>query len=307
MISWKDITWKGAPSGNYTEGRPAAPRFITMHHVVGSMESVNNKVQNTYQYSCHFTVGERGIWQFVDTDNISYCNANWASNQESITIEHEGDWRNGYRNEGCIENSAQLIALIRKTHPSIIGFQRHNQVAQTACPCDLPCEEIWNRSTQILNPPAPVPAPAPPATSIQITDIQNRVVLLNKDANLWDLNFNTWAEAKSVKVIPKGTEVEISAIAKHPLGGSYYMTEYSFSKGIKNGINVADCEEKPVPPVVVPPVVVPPVVVPPVVTPPVVTPPVDPNLPIEGEDAANWLKRIFQWVMDLLSKFKFKK
>ena len=141
-----------------------------------------------------------------------------------------------------------------------------------------------------------------------MTDIQNRKIVLNKDANLWDLNFNTWAEAKAVKTLPKGTEIEVSATAKHKLGGLYYMTEYSFSKGIMNGFNSADCSEINVPPEVTPEPPKPdiPPVVPPVI-PPVITPPVDPNLPADGEDAAGWLKRIFAWVINILGKFKFKK
>jgi N-acetylmuramoyl-L-alanine amidase CwlA len=241
---------------------------------VGTASSALSKFLNpANESSAHFVVDTDKIYCLVDTDNTAYTNANWASNLESVTIEHAGDWRNGYRNEGVINQSAILVAWLRSLYPNATP-QRHREVAATACPGDLPVEEIWNKATAILNPPKPAPAPVPPATPIQITDIANRVVVTKKDANLWDLNFNTWAEAKSVKVIPKGTEVEISAVAKHPLGSSYYMTEYSFSKGIKNGINVVDCEEKP--PVVEPPIVVPPVDPP--VTPPI-EPPVEPTYP----------------------------
>lgn len=282
-MTWNDIPFKGCNPANYTVGRQGTPvRYITFHHIVGSMESAWSAWQNpSRQASSHFAVGERGAWQFVDTDNTAWCNGNWNSNLESISIEHEGDWRNGYTNEGCIQKSAELIAFLRQEHPTIIGFQRHRDVSLlgTACPCDLPCEEIWNRSTAILNPPAPVPAPAAPVSSLQITDVTNKFVVTNKDANLWNLDFTTWAGAQSVKVIPAGTKVEISATAKHPLGGTYYMTEYSYSKGIHNGINVADCVdyvEVPTtpPPTVTPPEVKPPIVDPPVVTPPIITPPI---------------------------------
>lgn len=241
-------------SPNYSEGRQGTPvRRIAFHHVVGTAASAVSKFKSSAsQTSAHFVVAPTKIYCCVDTDNTAWTNGNWASNLESVTIEHEGDWRNGYRNDGVIEQSAKLVAWLRTIYPNATPI-RHRDVAQTQCPGDLPVEEIWNKATAILNPPKPTPV-TPPATAIQITDIQNRVVVTKKDANLWDLNFNTWAEAKSVKVIPKGTEVEISAIAKHPLGSSYYMTEYSFAKGIKNGINIVDCEEKPAPPVVTPPV-----------------------------------------------------
>ena len=247
-MNWNTITWKGSP--NYTVGRQGKqPRFITFHHIVGTMESAATRFANaSQQVSTHFAVGSKGFWQFVDTDNTAWGNGNWNSNLESISIEHEGDWRFGFYNEDTINKSAQLVAFLRKEHPSIVGFQRHRDVYSTACPGDLPCEEIWNRATAILNPPKPTPAPAPPVPALQITDIQNRIVVAKKNTNLWNLDFTTWAGAKAVKEIPKGTEIEVSAIAVHPLGGRYYMSEYSFSKGIRNGINVVDCEEKVVPP-----------------------------------------------------------
>lgn len=93
-------------------------------------------------------------------------------------------------------------------------------------------------------PPTPTPAPVtPPTITLQISDITNKKVRLIRDANLWDLAFKTWATAKSVKTLPAGTIVEVSALAKHPLGGSYYLSEYSYSRGVGNGINVKDCED----------------------------------------------------------------
>ena len=60
---------------------------------------------------------------------------------------------------------------------------------------------------------------------------------------MWDLAFKTWADAKSVKSLAAGTIVEVSALAEHPLGGKYYLSEYSYSRGVGNGINVKDCED----------------------------------------------------------------
>ena len=240
-----EIVQKPANAANYTKGRSnTAIKKITFHHIVGSLESAYTVFQNpNRQGSAHFGVGDGRIWQFVSIDDTAWANANWASNLESITIEHEGDWRNGYWNEGVINTSAQLVAWLRTVYPNI-GFNRHRDVAQngTICPADLPVEEIWNRATKLLE---RTTAPVNPPTTInlQITDIVNRKVVLNKEADLWDLNFSTWQTAKSVKKYAKGIEIEISATAKHPLGGLYYMTEYSFSKGIMNGFNSIDCDE----------------------------------------------------------------
>jgi hypothetical protein len=310
-MTWNDIIWKGASEANFTYGRQGkSPKYITFHHAVGSMESVAQAWANpARQGSSHFAVGARGAWQFVDTDNTAWCNGNWQSNLESISIEHEGDWRFGYYNEGCIQKSAELVALLRKTHPTIVGFNRHRQVSLTGtvCPGDLPVEVIWDRATAILeaeNRPAPSPVPAPVTNpvDIQVTDIQNRMVVANKDLNLWDLNFKTWGDAKSLKIIPKGTLIEVSATAKHPLGGIYYLTEYSFSKGIMNGINSVDVSEVNQPPIAPEP---PKPEVPPV------TPPVEPTpeapLPEDGQTATSWLTAVLNWVKQVLSKFTFKK
>lgn len=229
-------------SPNYSQGRQGKRiNFITFHHTAATAISAVQKFSNpASQTSAHFVVGETEIWCCVDTDDTAWTNGNWNSNLECVTIEHHGDWRFGYRNEKVIENSAKLVAWLRSLYPGV-SYNRHNQVAQTVCPGDLPVEEIWNKATALLTPEPPKSA------KLTVTDIVNKIVVTKKDTNLWDLSFTKWADAKSIKVIPKGTELEVSATALHELGGLYYLTEYSFSKGINNGINVVDCEDKPTP------------------------------------------------------------
>lgn len=95
----------------------------------------------------------------------------------------------------------------------------------------------------------------------------------------------------------------------------YLRSTYSTTKGLDWGIELSKLIEVPTPPVVVPPVE-PPVVEPPVVTPPVTTPvepPAEPEVPIHpldptvDENAKNWLVRLFKWILEMLSKFTFKK
>lgn len=131
--------------------------------------------------------------------------------------------------------------------------------------------------------PKPVVVPEP-VKDLSPIDIVNKLVITNKETSLRDLGFSSFINAKSIKVFPKGTVLEVSALVDHPLGGRYYLTEYSFSKGIMNGINIVDVDAYKAP-VVVPPVIVePPVVIPevPVVvepTPEPETPPID--VPVE--------------------------
>lgn len=81
-----------------------------------------------------------------------------------------------------------------------------------------------------------------PVTPVRLSaiDIPNKIVKTNKDTSLWDLTFTSFDNVKSVKVLPKGTIIEVSALVDHPLGGRYYLTEYSYKNGIFNGINVTD-------------------------------------------------------------------
>lgn len=280
-------------SPNFTPGRQGTPvRKITFHHVVGTAASAVSKFKNpASQTSTHFVVASNKIYCCVDTDDTAYANANWPSNLESVTIEHEGTWLNGFRDQGVIDQSAILVAWLRSLYPNATP-NRHRDVYPTACPGDLPVEEIWNRATGILNPPKP-PAPIPlPAPKLTVTDVQNRIVVVSKDTDLWDLSFTTWTDAKSVKKLPKGTELEISAVALHPLGGQYYLTEYSFAKGINNGVNVKDCAEKPAPPTPVPPTPTP---IPPTPEPP------KPSKDDEQDSRLNVLEKAVKAIQDFLS------
>lgn len=236
---------------NYTQGRNGTPvRKITFHHAVGPLSSIYPTFSNpSRQSSSHFGVGATEIQQYVRLEDTAWTNGNWNSNLESITIEHEGDWRNGFWSEEVINNSAKLVAWLRTVFPGVT-FNRHREVSSgyTLCPADLPVEEIWNRASAIMKD-QEAPANPTPQVNLQLTDIVNRKMVLNKDANLWDLTFTTWQTAKSVKTLAKGTQIEVSATARHPLGGLYYLTEYSFSKGVMNGFNSVDCDEIPTPPV----------------------------------------------------------
>lgn len=74
--------------------------------------------------------------------------------------------------------------------------------------------------------------------------IDKMSIKLKIDANLWDLTFTNAKDAKSVKKYKKGDVVgNIVAIATHPCGSKYYMTEYSYNNKIMNGFNVVDCEK----------------------------------------------------------------
>ena len=79
---------------------------------------------------------------------------------------------------------------------------------------------------------------------LEIATIDKMDIKLTTDTNLWDLNFTNIKDAKTVKQYKKGDTVgNVVAIATHPCGSKYYMTEYSYKNNIKNGFNVVDCEQ----------------------------------------------------------------
>jgi hypothetical protein len=85
--------------------------------------------------------------------------------------------------------------------------------------------------------------PLPVPTAIALPEKQRFIVAKDK-TSLWDLTTNP--DYKSVKTFNLGDELEV--VGYIPFNGTRYMvTEYSFIKGIKNGINIADLTAKPVP------------------------------------------------------------
>lgn len=246
--------------------------------------------------SVNYVLSDNKITLLVNPDDVAW--ASQSGNATTVSVEFQPTLgAEGYKKGGW------LIDQLEQRYSRSLQLLPHSYWFQTACPGSINIGALraeadkW-KSGAYDTPPAPTyppaPTPVPPATvTLQITDIPNKHVKLVRDANLWDLHFTKWADAKAVKTLAPGTDVEVSAIAKHPLGGEYYLSEYSFSKGIGNGINVKDCED-----VVVPPPVEP--------TPP---PPVPVPVPIPVEPDRNAILAFLTMLRDLITEFlgKFKK
>lgn len=209
--------------------------------------------------SVNYVVSDNKITLCVSPDNVAW--ASQSGNATTVSIEFQPTLSGeGYKKGGW------LIDQLEQRYSRSLQLLPHSYWYQTACPGSINIALLrqeadkW-KSGAYDTPPAPTyppaPTPVPPAQiTLQITDIPNKQVKLVRDANLWDLHFAKYPDAKVVKALTAGTQIEVSAIAKHPLGSSYYLSEYSFSKGIGNGINVKDCEDvvtaptpPPVPPV----------------------------------------------------------
>lgn len=309
-----NIPFYPAASSNYTKGRGRVISKITIHHMASQPDTLRYLwADPTRNGSSHFGVFPDKIEQYVQIGDTAWCNGNWASNQESITIENWGDWRNGFVNTGVIANLKKLLRELRRAYPAAqLTFHQDVSDAYTQCPAELRgyAQNAWNELTQEFAPPVPVPAPS----TIKYEVITPKRIQLTRNANLWNFAFNKWSDAQAVKDYPAGTVIDVVAVATNALGGKYYMTAYSYNGGqvrATNGFNTADCKDyvEPTPapvPTPTPPVSEPvkptPVPVPePVPTPPVNT---DPETPADTDviRRLNILELFMAAIKELLKK-----
>lgn len=251
------IIQKPAHPNNYAVGRVGGRNGQkTDHHVVGSADSAVAVFQNPNRQasSTYIVTSIPGvIYQAVSEGNTSYADGNMASNRRAITIEHEGDWRFGFRNQTVIDNAAHLTAWLRDR--GIINHKvRHREVSLigTICCADLPTDEIWNKATEIINQYANQGSVPNPVTRADLEWVKLDKVTtyeLKIPANLWSFNETSYGAVKSVKQFAQGDRVEIYGYVKNKtLGSTYLLTEYSFTQKITNGFNQVDAQVYVAPP-----------------------------------------------------------
>jgi hypothetical protein len=253
-----NIIWKGAHSSNFTVGRPGGSRNgqETFHHVVGSADSAVAVFKNPSRgASSHFVVTATPgvIYQCVNLKDTAWTDGNWQSNLRSITVEHHGDWRNGYNNAVVLENAAKLVAWLRD-QGLVTHAVRHRQVSTTGtiCPADFPVEAVWNRATQIIKDyNAPKPAPQPEWLKNRKATSVKRVYAQKDGLRLINLaDPSKFADSRVFAInqdFEIGSETTVSGV-------KYYLTVSSTNANLPNGIRASEVAQTPyVPPVVTPP------------------------------------------------------
>lgn len=111
-----NITWIGSP--NHYNGRNGYTiTHITLHIMVGHLTGTDNTFNHPGGASAHYGIGADGtIHQYVNEKDSSWSDANYASNNSTISIEHEGG-KNGIPcTQTCMNTSAQLCADIARRH-----------------------------------------------------------------------------------------------------------------------------------------------------------------------------------------------
>lgn len=112
-----NITWIGSP--NHYQGRNGYDiTHITLHIMVGYLGGTDSVFKNpSTQASAHYGIGADGtIHQYVDESDGSYSDANYASNNSTISIEHEGGMAGVPCTQACMDASAQLCADIARRY-----------------------------------------------------------------------------------------------------------------------------------------------------------------------------------------------
>ena len=108
------IIWIGSP--NHYNGRNGYTiSHITLHIMVGTLTGTDSVFQHAGGASAHYGIGGNGeIHQYVNENDGSWSDANYASNNSTVSIEHEGGMASIPCTRACMDASARLCADIAR-------------------------------------------------------------------------------------------------------------------------------------------------------------------------------------------------
>lgn len=111
-----NIIWTGSP--NHYQGRNGhSITHITLHIMVGHLAGTDSVFQHPGGASAHYGIGADGtIHQYVSENDGSWSDANYTSNNSTISIEHEGGMVGIPCTQACMDASARLCADIARRH-----------------------------------------------------------------------------------------------------------------------------------------------------------------------------------------------
>lgn len=112
-----EIKWIGSPN-HYTGRNGYQVTHITLHIMAGFLAGTDATFLNTSsQASAHYGIGSSGeTHQYVNERDGSWSDANYESNNTTISIEHEGGIASAPCTDACMEASAQLCADIARRY-----------------------------------------------------------------------------------------------------------------------------------------------------------------------------------------------
>ncbi len=160
------IIWIGSP--NHYDGRGGySVTHITLHIMAGYLAGTDTVFTNpASQASAHYGIGSNGaVHQYVSESDGSYSDANYESNNSTISIEHEGGIPQASCTQACIDASARLCADIARRygwaslwHDGLHGnVWLHREIPGTdhagcpdLAPNGLPVQQILDKANALL-------------------------------------------------------------------------------------------------------------------------------------------------------------
>lgn len=161
-----EIKWIGSPN-HYTGRNGYTITHITLHIMVGHLTGTDSVFTDSRsQASAHYGIGADGtIHQYISENDGSYSDANYVSNNSTVSIEHEGGMAGIPCTQACMDASARLCADIarrqgwtRLWHDGLNGnIWLHREVPGTdhyGCPDKtvngLNVEYVINKANELL-------------------------------------------------------------------------------------------------------------------------------------------------------------
>lgn len=239
-----------ADSSNYSHYRDGSVCKITPHHMAGVLtgEQCARLFQDgSKNASANYCIGVNGdIVGNVPEEYRAWTSSNYYNDHHAITIEVSNDTYGGnwHISDASWNSLVNLCVDICKRYGFRLVYDgtpngsltRHNMFASTDCPGAY-LQSRFQELADTVNERVEL-------ENMKYEEISKKSIITNKKCCLWDLNFTNYNNAQAVKEFEEKTQIDnIVAIAHHPLGSKYYITEYSYSKGIANGINVVDCDD----------------------------------------------------------------
>lgn len=159
------ITWIGSP--NHYNGRNGHTiTHITLHIMVGHLNGTDSTFNQPGGASAHYGIGSDGtIHQYIRETDGSWSDANYNSNNSTISIEHEGGMDGIPCTRACMDASAKLCADIARRqgwthlyHDNLNGnIWLHREIPGTdhagcpdLAPNSLDVNYVINKANQLL-------------------------------------------------------------------------------------------------------------------------------------------------------------
>lgn len=182
-------------------------------------------------------VGEAGRLAWI----INAIDAAWHAGHARGNAQYVGYECNPRLSDGDYQTMGEFHYDMEKAEKKTLEIRTHNEFSQTQCsPIDK------NRIRRIADAlhyqdkaPTPAPNPTKPVPAAEKLPAPLKFKAKLAQTEVWDLNTNP--NYKSVKTLAKGEGFE--AYGKILFNGStYYVTRYSFDKGLKTAVNAADLD-----------------------------------------------------------------